>query len=69
MSLTGGNLTGQAVAAGLVDELAVALTPVVLGAGVRFFGDHGPSAVLLDDPWVVQGDRVTHLRYRVRRPG
>ena len=69
VSLTGGNLTGQAIAAGLVDELAVALTPVVLGSGIRFFGDYGPSTVLLDDPFVVEGDRVTHLHYRVRKPG
>ncbi|MGO8956195.1 MAG: dihydrofolate reductase family protein, partial [Streptosporangiaceae bacterium] len=52
VSLTAGSLTGQAIAAGLVDELAVALTPVVLGSGIRFFGDYGPSAVLLDNPWV-----------------
>jgi dihydrofolate reductase len=68
VTLTGGNLTGQAVAAGLVDELAVALAPVVLGSGIRFFGDYAASPVLLDDPWVVQGDRVTHLHYRVRKP-
>ena len=66
--LTAGNLTGQAVAAGLVDELAVALAPVVLGSGIRFFGDYAASPVLLEDPWVIQGDRVTHLHYRVRKP-
>jgi dihydrofolate reductase len=68
VSLTAGNLAGQAIEAGLVDELAVALTPVVLGSGIRFFGDYAASAVLLDDPWVVEGDRVTHLHYRVRKP-
>lgn len=66
VSLTAGNLTGQAIAAGLVDELSVALVPVVFGAGVRFFGDYAGSPLLLDDPEVVQGDRVTHLHYRVR---
>lgn len=41
--------------------------PVVLGQGARFFGDYAGEPVLLDDPYqVVQGDRVTHLRYRVR---
>ena len=67
VALNGGNLTGQAIASGLVDELAVNLVPVVLGSGVRFFGDYAGSAVLLDNPLVVQGDRVTHLHYRVRR--
>jgi len=68
VSLTAGNLTGQALAAGLVDELSVSLVPVVFGSGVRFFGDYGASPVLLDNPDVVEGDRVTHLHYRVRRP-
>jgi dihydrofolate reductase len=68
VALSGGSLTGQAIAAGLVDELAVALAPVVLGSGVRFFGDYAAATVLLDNPWVVQGDRVTHLHYRVRTP-
>lgn len=39
VTLTAGNLTGQAIAAGLVDELSVSLVPVVFGSGVRFFGD------------------------------
>jgi dihydrofolate reductase len=66
VALTAGNLTGQALAAGLVDELSVSLAPVVFGSGVRFFGDYAGSAVLLDNPQVVCGDRVTHLHYRVR---
>src|SRR5271166_5586669 len=43
VSLTAGHLTGQALAAGLVDELAVALVPVVFGSGVRFFGGYAGS--------------------------
>ncbi len=62
-----GELTGQAIAAGLVDEIAVALVPVVFGTGIRFFGDYTGSQVLLEDPEIVAGDRVTHLHYRVRR--
>ncbi|TDD59795.1 dihydrofolate reductase [Kribbella antibiotica] len=67
VSITGGNLTGQALAAGLVDELAYNLAPVVLGAGRKFFGDYVGPQVLLEDPRVVQGDRVTHLHYKVIR--
>jgi len=69
VSLTAGNLTGQAIAAGLVDEVSVSLVPVIFGSGVRFFGDYAGSPVLLDNPQVVRGDRVTHLHYRVRQPG
>jgi len=67
VSITPGNIAGQAFEAGLIDEVRIDLVPVVFGAGVRFFGDHAGSPFLLDDPQVVQGDRVTHLHYRVRR--
>jgi dihydrofolate reductase len=67
VSLTGGDLLGQALAAGLVDDLQVDLVPVLFGKGVRFFGGYDGPPALLDNPQIVQGDRVTHLRYRVRR--
>lgn len=67
VSLTAGNLAGQALAAGLVDELRVDLVPVLLGTGVRYFGDFTGAERLLENPQVVQGDRVTHLHYRVRK--
>lgn len=65
VALNAGDLTGQAIAAGLVDELSVALVPAVFGDGVRFFGAYQGPPVLLDDPQVISGDRVTHLHYRV----
>ncbi len=49
--------------------MSVSLVPVIFGSGVRFFGDYAGSPVLLDDPQIVAGDRVTHLHYRVRTPG
>jgi dihydrofolate reductase len=66
VSVSPGNVGGQAVAAGLVDEVRVDLVPVVFGAGVRYFGDYAGSPLLLENPRVVQGDRVTHLHYRLR---
>jgi hypothetical protein len=41
--------------------------PVLLGTGVRYFGDFTGAEQLLENPTVVQGDRVTHLHYRVRK--
>jgi dihydrofolate reductase len=67
VSVSPGNVGGQAVAAGLVDEVRVDLVPVVFGAGVRYFGDYAGSPLLLENPRLVQGDRVTHLHYRLRR--
>jgi len=52
----------------VVDELSVSLIPVVLGSGVRLFGDDAASPMVPDNPQVVQEDQVTHLRYRVRKP-
>jgi hypothetical protein len=40
---------------------------VVFGTGVRFFGAYAGPPALLGNPTIVQGDRVTHLRYRVQR--
>ncbi|HEY2190825.1 MAG TPA: dihydrofolate reductase [Actinomycetospora sp.] len=65
--VTAGDVGGQAFSAGLVDEVAMDVAPVVLGEGVRFFGGH-TGTVLLDDPdRVVPGDRVLHLHHTVRR--
>jgi dihydrofolate reductase len=66
VAVTAGDVGGQAVAAGLVDEIAMDIAPVILGTGKRYFGDAELPEGLLDDPEVVQGDRVLHLRYRVR---
>jgi dihydrofolate reductase len=66
VSVNPGTIAGQALVAGLVDEVRVDLVPVVFGAGVRYFGDYAGSPLLLEDPEVVQGDRVLHLRYRLR---
>ena len=68
VSLTAGDMAGQALAAGLVDEVRIDLAPVLLGTGVRYFGGFTGAEALLEDPEVVQGDRVTHLHYRLRRP-
>jgi dihydrofolate reductase len=49
-----------------VDEIAIELAPVLLGKGIPFFGELAKPAVLLDDPEVIEGARVTHIRFRVR---
>jgi dihydrofolate reductase len=67
VALAGPSIIQQALNLGLVDELAVELAPVLLGDGIRFFGELARSPLLLDDPLVIQGSRVTHLRFRVRR--
>jgi hypothetical protein len=50
-----------------VDEVAMDVVPVVFGSGKRYFGRPGVQHLLEDPHTVIQGDRVLHLRYRVRR--
>src|SRR5688572_32966175 len=67
VEVAAGDVGGQMLAAGLVDEVRMDVAPVVLGSGKRYFGSVD-SQHLLDDPDVViQGNRVLHLRYRVLR--
>jgi len=39
----------------------------VLGSGKRYFGSVDTQHLLEDPDAVIQGNRVLHLRYRVRR--
>jgi dihydrofolate reductase len=68
VGVAAGTIAGQALAAGLVDEVAVDLVPVVLGSGHRYFADVDPAAVRLGDPTVViPSARVTHMLFPVER--
>jgi dihydrofolate reductase len=63
-----GDVGGQALALGLVDQVAIDLVPVVFGTGKPYFGEGFDGRVMLEDPdLAIQGDRVLHLRYPVRR--
>ena len=67
VAVNAGDVGGQILAAGLVDEVAMDVVPVVFGSGKRFFGGIDRQ-LLLDDPHVViQGERVLHLKFAVRR--
>jgi dihydrofolate reductase len=66
VALLGPAIIQQALDLDLVDEIAVELAPVLLGKGIRFFGELAHAPVLLDDPEVIESTRVTHLRFRVR---
>ncbi len=67
VGIAAGDVGGQALALGLVDEVAMDLVPVVFGTGKRYFGAVDAQHLLEDPHVVVQGSRVMHLRYRVRR--
>jgi dihydrofolate reductase len=67
VAITAGDIGGQALALGLVDEVAMDVVPVVFGSGKRYFGSLGARQLLEDPDVVIRGERVLHLRYRVRR--
>ena len=66
--VTPGKIASQCLELGLLDEISIDLVPVLLGSGVRFLDELKAAPILLDGPdLVVEGSRVTHLRYQVRR--
>jgi dihydrofolate reductase len=67
VALSAGEVAGQALALGLVDVVAMDVVPVVFGSGKRYFGSVDGVRLLEDPDVVLQGDRVLHLRYPVRR--
>ena len=61
------DIINQALELGLVDEICIALVPVLFGEGIPYFSKLDRGHLMLDDPTVVQGRRALHLRYPVRR--
>jgi dihydrofolate reductase len=63
IAVNAGDVGGQILAAGLVDEVAMDVVPVVLGSGKRYSGGIDGQHLLEDPDVVIQGD----LRFKVRR--
>lgn len=61
----GGNVVDQCLAAGLVDELQIHLSPLLMGGGTRLFDLAGPME--LAQPTVIESPRAVHLTYRIVR--
>lgn len=60
------SITQQCLNLGLLDVIRVNLVPVLLGEGIPFFANLRDTPIMLEDPEVTEGLRVTHLSYRVR---
>jgi dihydrofolate reductase len=61
----GATVAQLALAAGVLDELQIHLVPVLLGEGRRLFEHLGANQIELEPIRVLEGEGVTHLRYRV----
>ena len=67
VEVAAGDVGGQMLSQGLVDEVRMDVIPVVFGSGKRYFGSVHAQHLLEGPDVVIQGNRVLHLRYRVRR--
>ena len=65
--MNAGEVGGQVLEAGLVDEVAMDIVPVVFGSGKRYFGSIDGQHLLEDPHVVIPGDRLLHLKFKVRR--
>ena len=55
--------------AGLLDGVEMNVVPVLLGSGHRFFDGLEGTPIALEGPTrIIEGEGVTHMRYRVRGP-
>jgi dihydrofolate reductase len=61
----GANVIDQSLAARLVDELRIHLSPLVLGGGTRLFDLAAPTTLVQRE--VTESARATHLTYEVVR--
>ena len=67
VEVAAGDVGGQVLAAGLVDEVRHGRRTSGVGSGKRYFGFVDAQHLLEDPDVVIEGNRVLHLRYRVRR--
>ena len=63
----GASVANQYLASGLVDEIDVSISPVILGGGERLFDGLERGALKLEQARAVDGSGVTHIKYLVRR--
>ncbi|MDP9165603.1 MAG: dihydrofolate reductase family protein [Actinomycetota bacterium] len=66
ISIAGGASCGrQAIAAGVVDEIDLQVSPVILGSGERLFDGLEAGTPKLELARVLEAPGVVHVRYRV----
>ena len=65
VSISSASILQQCLKAGLLDELILDVAPVLLGSGVRLFANLDRFPLGLQQIGSVQGQGVTHLKYRV----
>lgn len=68
VSLGGGaDVAQQYLRAGLIDEMLLNVTPILLGSGTRLFENLEGADIDLERTQVVEAPGVTHLKFRLER--
>jgi dihydrofolate reductase len=67
VSVMGGDMTRQALSAGLLDELHLDLVSVIFGEGIRFLDDFEDGPVRLERIRLIEAPTVAHVSFRVLR--
>ena len=67
IALASPSIFQQCLGLGMVDRIQVKVVPLLLGEGIRYFGNLAGDPVELENPAVTEGNGVTHLHYRVPR--
>jgi dihydrofolate reductase len=65
VAVASASIAQQCLNAGLLDEIHLDLTPVILGGGVRLFDHLTRAPIDLQGIQVTEGTGVTHLAFRV----
>jgi dihydrofolate reductase len=65
----GATIAEQCLEAGLLDEIVVHLAPLLLGDGVRLYGEPGVGRIGLERTALAESGQLTDLRFRVAQPG
>ncbi|MEO8610367.1 MAG: dihydrofolate reductase family protein [Chloroflexota bacterium] len=66
VSISSASIAQQSIQVGLLDEIVLSVTPVLLNGGVRLFENLGGlRAITLEPIYAVMGKGVTHLKYRI----
>ena len=68
VSIFGADVARQMLALGRLDEIIVQIVPVVLGAGVRLFGEASAPQARLERTYAGTSEALTDIRFRVASP-
>jgi dihydrofolate reductase len=67
VGIFGADVARQVLALGRLDEIIIQIVPVVLGDGVRLFGEPPAPKVKLERTHVATSRTLTDVRFRVGR--